>query len=352
MSLFSERRPRLSDSIAALRQGKKWESGLKKLRGSLDMNSCIYNAQIYHRRSEVRIHEFRTSLYTWYLDLDELSTIARRHPLLFGLNRWRVFSFRDEDHFRFWDDSRKEQAWKQYSQGLNAGPVSRGSGDPLPVEAQGAAEKRVHLSATSNPSKVRSFIDSYFLEKDLEKPHRILLLTNLRYLGYGFNPVSFYFAMDSADRLYAVLAEVNNTFGEQKPYLIVLDEPVASDENRRVFARAWKNFYVSPFIDRDREFVFRIKRPGQLLSLGVDTYSGEQPVLRAAYSGQREKIKARAMFLNMIRIPFVTFKVIALIHWHALLLFFKKVPYFNKDETDREILKDEHKRKEVTNATT
>ena len=326
-----------------------WQSRGKKRKTSNTMKSCIYNAQIYHRRSEVRIHEFRSSLYTWYLDLDEMESISKKHPVLFGLNRWRVFSFRDSDHFRFWDDSRRAQALA-----ATTGGSGHGSSKRLAASAKGSAsapQGSVREAHSSMPN-VRAFLDSYFLEKGLEKPNRIFLLTNLRYLGYGFNPVSFYFALDSMDRMYAMLAEVNNTFGEQKPYLVVLDEPVAASDNRRIFARAWKNFYVSPFIDRDREFVFRIKLPGKFLSLGVDTYRGEQPILRAAYSGQREEIQARTLLINMIRIPFVTIKVIALIHWHALLLYLKKVPYFAKDVTDQEIQKDEHKRKEVTNATT
>jgi DUF1365 family protein len=276
--------------------------------------SSIYRADVYHRRLQVRVHEFKTRMYTWYLDLDELPKIAARHPFLFGLNRAGLFSFHDRDHFRF-------------------------------LKNGATGEKKPGLSS------VRQLVNDYFVSKNQPVPARVFLLTNLRLLGYGFNPVSFYFALDDQDRLYAILAEVNNTFGEQKPYLVVLDQPVHESENKRVFARAWKNFYVSPFIDRDREFVFRMKLPGEILSLGIDTYEGDKPVLRAAYSGRRKPLNRKVMLWNFFSIPLVTLKVIALIHWHALRLFLKKVPYFAKDTTDELIQKEEHKRKEVTHAT-
>lgn len=301
------------------------------------LNSCLYDATVYHRRIDVRKHEFRSRIYTWYLDLDELEALSTRHRFLFGLNTSRVYTFRDKDHFRFWTEARKLQALESW-QGQAKGGVDA---------------SRPDSSAKPSPgqSHIRAYIDSYFREKEQPVPSRIVLLTNLRYLGYGFNPVSFYFAFNQSGELYAILSEVNNTFGEQKPYLILLDNPVHPEEEKRIFARAWKNFYVSPFIHRDRDFVFRIKCPGKILSLGIDTYEGPQPVLRAAYSGKRQDIASGRMLLNMLRFPFVTLKVIALIHWHALLLFLKKVPFFSKDETDIEIRKHEKERKEVTHAT-
>lgn len=305
------------------------------------LNSVMYNATVYHRRMQVAMHEFRTSMYTWYLDLDELDSLSEKHPILIGVNRSGIYSYRDSDHFRFWNAERKENA------SINpANPVKMRR-----KENSNANSKKSGISAAATgASQVRSWVNQYFREKDQPEPHRVLLLTNLRYLGYGFNPVSFYFALDRKDRLYAILAEVNNTFGEQKPYLILLDKPVEDSEDKRIHARAWKNFYVSPFIDRDREFVFRMKRPGEKLSLGIDTYESEQPVLRAAYSGRRKAITRRSMLLNMLRFPFVTIKVIALIHWHALRLYLKKVPFFSKESTDKLIRKDENKRNEVTHA--
>tara|TARA_Y100001937_G_scaffold122491_1_gene183541 strand:+ start:262023 stop:262886 length:864 start_codon:yes stop_codon:yes gene_type:complete len=286
-------------------------------------------------------------MYTWYLDLDELERLGKKHPILIGINRARVYTFRDKDHFRFWSDDEKKRA--------AAPELSLSDAEGLPGKRRSGGTGKPQSDARSPESdrfgNVRRWVNHYFREKELPVPHKVFLLTNLRYLGYGFNPVSFYFALDKDERLYAILAEVNNTFGEQKPYLIILDQPVSESEDKRIFARAWKNFYVSPFIDRDREFVFRMKLPSEKLSLGIDTYEGATPILRAAYSGTRKPIATSQMLSSMARFPLVTLKVIVLIHWHALRLFLKKVPYFGKDDTDVLIQKDEHKRKEVTHAT-
>jgi len=340
------------------------------------LNSAIYRAMVYHRRLQVASHEFRTSMYTWYLDLDELDILTQRHPWLIGVNRPGVYTFKDSDHFRFWSDEKKTGALsgdfsaQRFSQ-EDAGTVPRrkaqaghdigvrgGPGEDRTNKGEGSDDSAgSDLKSTNqqNPgirtkSHLRQQVNQYFREKDQPVPSSVFLLTNLRYLGYGFNPVSFYFALDDSQRLYAILAEVNNTFGEQKPYLILLDRPVDPTENKRIFARAWKNFYVSPFIDRDREFVFRMKLPDGKLSLGIDTYENEIPVLRAAYSGIRKPVNRRTMIGQMIRFPFITLKVIALIHWHAMILYIKKVPFFGKESTDAMIQKEEHKRKEVTNA--
>tara|TARA_B100001778_G_C18566087_1_gene620199 strand:+ start:632 stop:1552 length:921 start_codon:yes stop_codon:yes gene_type:complete len=304
----------------------------------------MYRVQVYHRRLQLANHEFRTGMYTWYLNLDELPYLSRRHPWLLGINRPGIYTFRDSDHFRFWSDERKVAEGGEFTKDAENAKTTKTikTGEDSHAPEPG--------DAGSGGSSVRYWLNRYFQEKGQPVPAAVYLLTNLRYLGYGFNPVSFYFALDESGRLYAILAEVNNTFGEQKPYLIVLDRPVSESDNKRIFARAWKNFYVSPFIDRDREFHFRMKLPSEKLSLGIDTYDGINPVLRAAYSGTRIQLSRSTMLRQMVRFPFVTIKVIALIHWHALLLFLKKVPFFGKEATDAIIQKEEHKRKEVTNA--
>ena len=270
------------------------------------LQSCLYRATVFHRRLAIREHAFRAELFTWFLDLDELPLLDTQLSFLFGLNKAGLFSFKDSDHFRF---------------------------EP---EASGSIRER---------------INKYLERHGQPVPARVMLLTNLRFLGYGFNPVSFYFALDEEDRLCSILTEVNNTYGEQKPYLLVLERPVPREANQRIRAETWKNFYVSPFLDRDLNFRFSIKYPDDLLSIGIDTCEGQKPVLRAAYSGKRQTLSSGSVLAMVLRFPFVTFKVIALIHWHALRLFLKKIPHYGKESTDELIRRDEEKRKEVTNAT-
>ena len=270
------------------------------------LQSCLYRATVFHRRLAIREHSFRAELFTWFLDLDELPLLNKELSFLFGLNKVGLFSFRDSDHFKF---------------------------EP---ESSGATRERVN---------------KYLVRHGQPVPARVMLLTNLRFLGYGFNPVSFYFALDEQDRISSILTEVNNTYGEQKPYLLLLDRPVPRKANQRIRAETWKNFYVSPFLDRDLNFRFSMKFPDELLSIGIDTCEGEKPVLRAAYSGKRQTLSPGSVLAMVLRFPFVTLKVIVLIHWHALRLFLKKIPHYGKESTDELIRRDEEKRKEVTNAT-
>lgn len=157
----------------------------------------------------------------------------------------------------------------------------------------------------------------------------VFLITMPRIFGYAFNPVSFWIAYDQNDSIRAVLAEVNNTFGETHSYLCANrgTQPIASHQ----WIRSEKLFHVSPFLERKGEYAFRFHDAGKTLGLWIDYFheNGEQQ-LATSLTGHRVALTRSALIKVFLAIPFVTLKTILLIHWQALILFLKKTRYINK----------------------
>ena len=158
----------------------------------------------------------------------------------------------------------------------------------------------------------------------------MLLVTLPRVAGYLFNPVSFYFCYDHAGRPVASIAEVTNTFKEMKPF--VLGPPTRTDSSAgAVFSlRLPKYFYVSPFTDMDVAFDFTLRAPGARLSVQIDDYVAGERTLTSTLAGPRQPLTDRQLAWFTLKYPFITLRVIALIHWHALQLYLKNVPWFAK----------------------
>jgi len=141
-----------------------------------------------------------------------------------------------------------------------------------------------------------------------------------RVLGYVFNPVSFWFCEDRAGRLKAVLAEVNNTFGERHTYLLRAGGEL---EARKVF-------HVSPFFPVAGQYRFRFEeRAGRRLAR-IDYFDEGGPLLYTSISGQPRPLTRARIALACLTHPFMTFAIMGRIHWQALRLWLKRAPFFAK----------------------
>ena len=245
----------------------------------LVMNSCLYECSVMHHRLEPKENHFRYRIFMVALDLDELDTLAVR-----GLshNRWNVYSFHDRDH--------------------------------LTLPGLETASLRENLTAWVAARGVKLPADG-----------QVLLVTLPRVLGYIFNPVSFYFCYDVAGVPLCAVVEVGNTFRELKPYLLT-----APDRDGRFHLITPKHFYVSPFSPLDLHFDFKLRVPNETLDIHIDDRAANRPVLLSALTGRRVPLTSARLFWFTFKYPLITLKVIVLIHWHALLLWLRRVPWHRK----------------------
>ena len=246
-----------------------------------------------HHRFSPQAHRFLYRIFMFAVDLDELEALHGKLRL-FSLNRRNLYSFREQDF-------------------LPTGEALHNPSQPpgAPAAAGGLkARVLAHLAASG--------IDL--------TGGRVLLVTLPRVLGYLFNPVSFYFCFDRQGEPVAALTEVTNTFKEMKPFVLGPDTRAGT-----TFAlRTPKYFYVSPFTDMDVAFDFTLRVPGDRLSVQIDDYDAGQRTLTSTLTGPRRALTDRTLAWFTLKYPFITLKVITLIHWNALRLYLKKVPWFAK----------------------
>lgn len=160
---------------------------------------------------------------------------------------------------------------------------------------------------------------------------QFFLLAHPAIAGYIFNPVSFFFCF-ARDKHVATIVEVNNTFGEQKHFILPGSEPRA---------RARKNFYVSPFITPFADFSMKILPPAEKLDITINTVQKDQPELLAYMRGRRFTLSDWQLLKFALKYPIYTVKVIVLIHYYALRLFLRGVPFFPKKNSDAAIMHSE-----------
>ena len=204
------------------------------------MHSRLYVGQVKHRRHSPVPHTFNYGLFMLYLDLDELPTVFRRR-WLWSATRPAIARFRREDHL---------------------------------------GENKLDLATA-----VRRFV---LEQTGITVTGPIRLLTNLRYFGYGFNPVSFYYCFDaSGENLEVIVAEVNNTpWGEQYCYVLPESHNRGSAARKRYLLD--KRFHVSPFMPMNLDYDWRFTLPGEKLVVHMKNYHNGETLFDATLSLDRE----------------------------------------------------------------
>lgn len=164
-------------------------------------------------------------------------------------------------------------------------------------------------------------------EHQLHLTGRIDLLAQPRILGHVFNPVSFWLCHDEADRLCAVIAEVTNTYGDRHSYLCVRPDhgPIVPDDR----LRARKVMHVSPFQPVSGDYTFRFDITPARVGIWID-YGRDSGGLTATLTGKRTPLTNRSILTMLLRRPFGSRRVLALIHWQALKLWWKGATFRNR----------------------
>ncbi len=247
------------------------------------MNSCLYQCEVMHERLTPRKHKFNYKIFMFYLDLDEIDGLHKRIKL-FSRNRFNWFSFNDRDHLQW------------------------------PIEK------------SKNQNTIRENIGSYLKDHGIGV-RRIMLLTSVATFGYSFNPISFYLCFDENDQPVCSVAEVCNTHGEMKLYLLN-NETLANGTFRKMVS---KYFYVSPFADLASTFDFIFRVPGETMHMRVDDYQNGKRFLLSSLTGKKRAITDFNLFWYGLRFPLIPVKVITLIYWQAFVLYLKRVPFHKKN---------------------
>ena len=247
----------------------------------MELDSCLYEVNIWHERHTPKHYAFLHKIFMFYLDLDELPKFSKASWLA-GYNQWRVYNFKDDDHILSW------------------GKTSRAS--------------------------VLAYAQSKGLRAQVAK---VKLLTNLRTFGYIFNPVSFYFLFDQDNHPLAVVTQIGNTFKELKYFYLGSEK----QQETKFSDQQTKYYYISPFTDLDNVLDFKIQVPDERLNIVIDVLKNGQKFFYSSMMGHRMELSTGNLFWATLQYPFVTLKVIFLIHWHAAVLHYvKKVPHHAKQE--------------------
>jgi DUF1365 family protein len=237
------------------------------------LRSGLYPGVVSHTRLRPRRHALRYRIFMLLLDLDELEALDRGLKL-FSLKRFNLVAFDPRRH---------------------------GDGSATPLKAQVEAQLAAAGIAHGGPVRI---------------------LAMPRILGLGFNPLTVYFCHQPDGALSAILYEVNNTFGERHSYLI------PADDSPVVKQACDKGFYVSPFMDMDLSYAFRVRPPqatkvaGQVQVL-VDVDDAEGRVLATGFVAERQDLTDRNLARAWLTHPWMTVGVVAAIHWEALFIWLK-----------------------------
>lgn len=239
------------------------------------MQSCIYEGRVRHARFEAVRHGFEYGLFLVYLDLAELPRVFRGR-WLWSTHRPALARFRREDHL----------------------------GDPRRPLAETVAELVERHGGPRPRGPIR-------------------LLTNLRYWGYVFNPVSLYYCFaPDGEHVESIVADVSNTpWNERHQYVLV------SDGGSLRF-RTPKRFHVSPFLDMDMDYRWHFEAPGERLRVGIENRRGPERLFSASLDLRRREIDGPALAGVLARHPFMTARTIAGIYWQAFRLRRKRAPWY------------------------
>lgn len=242
---------------------------------------AIYIGTLRHRRFRPHPHHFTYKLFMAWLDIDHIPEQMAKTPFT-GCNRFNWAAFHERDHF----------------------------GDPLL-----SLRERVTRDAAAHGVALP------------DGP--IYLLTHLRYLGYCFNPISLFYCYRRDGSLDTLLAEVNSTFGETRNYWLTSQYRLPGETS--LHYRCPKTMHVSPFMGMNLDYEFVLSRPAATLVAHMNTIepgNGDQSLFDATLALEHRPWNSRNVGLALARHPWMTARVIGAIHWEALRLFVKKVPFF------------------------
>ena len=251
------------------------------------MDSAIYTGLVTHKRYSPFCHQFNYRVFMMYLDLDELDDLFASQ-WFWSVEKNNIASFRRTDHL----------------------------GDP-------------------NISLKKAVVDLVYERIGFVLEGPVRLLTHLRYWGYCFNPVSFYYCYDKIKQhLEVIVAEINNTpWGEQHCYVLNVrngspkSDVVRCNQNHHfVFP---KTFHISPLMPMELTHDWWFNTPKNQLRVHMNNLQDQKKILTAHLNLQRKNLNSQSLAHALIHYPFMTGKVISAIYWQSLRTWLKGAPFYS-----------------------
>jgi DUF1365 family protein len=240
-------------------------------------NSYIYTGTVIHKRFKPKIHTFNYKVFSLLIDLSEID-LLNKTLRLFSYNKFNLISFFNKDH----------------------GP--------------------------RDGSSLKHWVIDNLKKNNIESNEvKIKLLCYPRIFGYVFNPLSVFYVYDKDSDLIAILYEVKNTFGEQHSYIFKTKK-----EQNLIQHVCKKKFHVSPFIEMNCAYFFRLLKPGNKISVIIDVQDPEGKILYASQDGVKSELNNNNLFKSYLKHPLMTFKIIIAIHFEAFKLWTKGIKLIKK----------------------
>ncbi len=240
-------------------------------------NSCIYSGFVTHRRFKPKRHFFTYKTFSLFIDLHEIENLGKKIKF-FSYNKFNILSFYDVDH------------------------GSRDGSSLVGWVKNTLADAKINIGTGT-----------------------IKLLCYPRFFGYVFNPLSIFYCYDEKLQLKAILYEVKNTFNEQHTYVFSV-----SSSSKLILHKCDKKFYVSPFMEMETSYNFRLLNPGKILNVFIKQRDSEGIIFTACQIGKRVEMSSKNLFIQFFKHPLMSFKIIAAIHFEAFRLWIKGVKYVKR----------------------
>ena len=240
-------------------------------------NSYIYTGNVIHKRFKPKKHYFKYKVFSLLIDLSEIKLLDQNLKI-FSYNKFNIVSFYDKDH------------------------------------------------GARNGSSIKDWVISNLKKNNIDTENiQIKLLCYPRIFGYVFNPLSVFYIYDRSSNLISILYEVKNTFGEQHTYVF------KTEINHNLIQHTCKKkFHVSPFIEMDCTYFFRLLKPGNKISVIIDQNDNKGKILYASQDGVRSEINNINLIKSYLKHPLMTFKIIFAIHYEAFKLWSKGIKFIKK----------------------
>ena len=258
-------------------------------------DSTIITGKVMHQRVLPCNHGFEYPVYYYKFNLKELLD-HKLDSAIFGYNKNKLVSIFDKDYLR--------------------------------NEAGNLKEKLISLFDSFSTDKELANIDY----KNFKE---IYLVTNCRYIGFVFNPVSFFLCYDQSSELSTIIVEINNTFEERHTYILTEPKKV----NSKYIFQKEKCFHVSPFFSREGEYKFRFSDIREKLDIAIDlvqNYNGDKncTVFTSRLFGEIQKeVTTRNIVSVLVSYPVNALLTIPRIYWQAIRLYFqRRLPVFMKPD--------------------